>query len=178
MEHDLLPGETLLWSGAPARFPLRVADWFLLGLGVLWAFPSIVIATVVVVVAGEKWFMALPFFLFSLIGLGLSWGRVGFRRRTLRRTVYLVTDRRVAVEDRVSGRVRNSDFLFRLGPPLVRPGADGTGTVTFGSASPLSQLASLSMFGQLLFGGVIELVGISEPAQVRDMIANVQSRTP
>ncbi|MEV4055462.1 hypothetical protein AB0J55_30020 [Amycolatopsis sp. NPDC049688] len=131
----LLPGEHLLWSGRSRRVVPTGGEWFRVVLG-----PLLVAGPVAAALSDSVGGLPVVVVL-AAFGLAIAWGPVVWRLRTRRRAVYAVTDQRVVVADRVSGRTRE-EYLSDLEPPILDPGQDGTGTVT------LKRLdASVNVFG-------------------------------
>ena len=169
----LLPGERVLWSGRPGRVVPRGLDWYRLAFGLVWIS--------VVVGSASPWpengvpYVGLGF---AAFGFAVSSGPVIGRLWVMRRVVYAVTDRRVVVVDRVSGRTRASAYLAALAPPVTRTRTrdDGVGTVTFGEP-----VGFLSSAGHQPSKGQspqvqIELVAVPDAERVRDVVAQAQSR--
>jgi hypothetical protein len=134
--NDLLPGERLLWSGRPQRLIFARFDWYQFAFGLLWG-----IATIVVPVARHE---PLSFFAWAVGvgGVAFVWVPVVARLRGRRGVEYVVTDRRIVLADRFSGRTRASAYLGTLPPPVARIRQDGSGTIVFGgfSRAPLMPL--------------------------------------
>ncbi|WP_410587881.1 hypothetical protein [Amycolatopsis sp. lyj-23] len=123
----LEPGERLLWSGRPLRIALTGLEWYRVAFGAV---------LVVVVFAAHGMPFAngpVPLFdvAFVLCGLAVTWVPVGRRVWVTRRAVYAVTDERIVVADRGTGRTRASEYRSALAPPVVRIGRDGTATLSF-----------------------------------------------
>ncbi|MDT7799631.1 MAG: hypothetical protein QOI78_3064 [Actinomycetota bacterium] len=125
----LLPGERLLWSGRPQRLVFARFDWYQFAFGLLWG-----IATIVVPVARHE---SLSFFAWAVGvgGVAFVWVPVVARLRGRRGGEYVVTDRRIVLADRFSGRTRASAYLGTLPPPVARIRQDGSGTIVFGRFS-------------------------------------------
>ncbi|MFF1609337.1 hypothetical protein ACFVYA_16265 [Amycolatopsis sp. NPDC058278] len=161
----LLPGERLLWSGRPQRLILARFDWYQFAFGLLWG-----IATIVVPVARHN-----PLSLFAwAVGVGgvaFAWVPVVARLRARRGVEYVVTDRRIVLADRFSGRTRASAYLGTLPPPVARIRQDGSGTVDFGRFSRIASVPTRSSFALMVTG----LVAVPEAGRVRDLIAWAQS---
>ena len=121
----LQPGESLLWSGAPAPgIHLQSADWGLIVFSLVWCgFAGFWVYTALTM--GAPGFMAVFGLLFLLLGLYASFGRIFRRAGQLKRTHYGVTDRRVILlEDR-----RTTVLPYDQIPVLekqVKPGGIGT----------------------------------------------------
>jgi hypothetical protein len=58
--------------------------------------------------------------------------------------INVVTDRRIVLADRFSGRTRTSAYLGTLPPPVVRIRRDGSGTIVFGGFSRVPVMPSPS----------------------------------
>ena len=161
----LLPGERLLWSGRPQRLVLARFDWYQFAFGLLWA-----IATIVHPVVRPE---PLSFFewAFGVGGVAFVWVPLVVRLRGRRGVEYVVTDRRIVLADRFSGRTRASAYLGTLPPPVARIRRDGSGTIFF-SASSRGPLTFLPSSGPLLLTG---LVAVPEAGRVRDLIAWAQA---
>jgi hypothetical protein len=161
----LLPGERLLWSGRPQRLTLGWFDWCQSGFGLLW-----VIATIVIPVAGHD---PLSFFAWAVGvgGLAFVWVPVATRLWARRTVEYVLTDRRIVLADRFSGRTRASAYLAALPPPVARIRQDGSGTVDFGRFSRVPSAAAPSLVPLMLTG----LVAVPEAGRVRDLIARAQT---
>jgi hypothetical protein len=124
----LQPGERLLWSGRPRRVVPVGWEWCRLVIG------SILVA-VVISVTGLRvlpvlvWFVAVS-------------GPVLVRLWTTHRAVYAVTDQRVVVADRISGRTRK--WMDSTTPAVTSLRGDGVGTLTF---HPLFETVDILGFG-------------------------------
>lgn len=178
---DLYPGERLLWTGMPTRYPvLSRTDRVILPLS---AFAVIMFVSNAIVPmirddrAGNV--VMVPFLVvFGLMVTHLLAGRFVVRRRELRTTTYTVTDQRVIVVSRpLLGRRVNSAYLRALLPPLVVSESGSVGTIKFGQAT---------LFQELMREGnrtrrmefVPELIEIDNVWQVRDTIARAQRELP
>ncbi|WP_328449987.1 MULTISPECIES: hypothetical protein [unclassified Amycolatopsis] len=161
----LLPGERLLWSGRPQRLVFARFDWYQFAFGLFWG-----IATVVVPVARHQ---PLSFFSWAVgvSGVAFLWVPVVIRLRGRRGVEYVVTDRRIVLADRFSGRTRASAYLGTLPPPVARIRRDGSGTVVFSGFSR-GPLTFLPPSGPLMLTG---LVDVPEAGRVRDLIAWAQA---
>jgi hypothetical protein len=168
----LLPGERLLWSGRPQRIVPTGLDWYRLVFGLVWV--SVIAGTGLPFSGRGISFIGLVFLAF---GIAATWVPVIARLWVMRRAVYAVTDRRVVLADRVSGRTRAAAYLAALPPPVTRPRHDGVGTVAFGQPGGF-----LSFFGGTpapkaqSLQSPIELVAVPDAERVRDLIAQAQAR--
>jgi hypothetical protein len=111
----LNPGERLLWSGRPKKVVPSGWEWCRLVFGSILV-SVFTAATGVGVVA-------------AVLGFAIVWGPVLARLRTTYRAVYAVTDQRVVVADRFSGRTRK--WMDLTTPAVNSLGSDGLGTLTF-----------------------------------------------
>ncbi|WP_328442764.1 hypothetical protein [Amycolatopsis sp. NBC_00438] len=107
----------------------------------------------------------------GVCGVAFVWVPVAVRLRARRGAEYVVTDRRIVLADRFSGRTRASVYLGTLPPPVARIRQDGSGTIDFGRfvrapVMPFSSLGSLMLTG---------LVAVPEAGRVRDLIARAQA---
>ncbi|WP_284744190.1 hypothetical protein [Amycolatopsis sp. RTGN1] len=164
----LEPGERLLWSGRPQRVVPTGLEWYRL------VFGSILVSVVFAA-------LGLPFpdgrvpvmFVVSVtVGLAFVWVPVIVRLRATRRSVYAVTDQRVVVADRVSGRIRTwTDLVL----PTVTPiGHDGLGNLTF----PVPG-GSADVFGSAVpvkgAPAPIEMFAVPDARGLRDLIVQEQA---
>ncbi|WP_370968138.1 hypothetical protein [Amycolatopsis sp. cg9] len=164
----LSPGERLLWSGRPQRIGPVGLEWLRPVFGsvlvaasaavVPLVFPGYPFAFVVVVVAG---------------GLAGFWWPVLARPWVLGRAVYTVTDRRVVVADRVSGRVRRQAELGTVPPAVTWLGRDGLGTLDFGPPDLVVDVAGYSV-GWHRERTAIRLVAVPEPDRIHDLVVAAQ----
>jgi hypothetical protein len=168
-DSDLLPGEKLLWSGSPKRRRFFEADeLLLLPVLVVW------IAFAFVGIRENALSGGLPIFFvpFALIFCGAAFGRPLLRYLKLGRTTYLVTDQRVVARTAFLGAKERSEYLTELAPPVVKPAADGTGTITFGELSFFKMVMARSgARSRAQPNPPMLLVGIQDPKRVRDLIA-------
>lgn len=138
---ELEPGEKLVWSGGPRQGLLfRATDAILVpftlvacGLAILWE----------VEILTEDWplpfvFIGAPFVLLTLYGV---FGRFVVDARLRARTAYGLTDRRAIILSGLLDLTVESIPLRALGDVTVEERPDGSGTITFGSASPGARLA-------------------------------------
>jgi len=170
---SLLPGERLLWSGRPQRFSLRRGERTMVASG---AFCMTIVSTAFLTPDTGGLPIGMPI-MFLGIGFALTWGRVIVSQLVLRSTTYLLTDRRlVAVSTRPKHR-EVSEYLTRLPPPVVKPAADGSGSIGFGAFDLMSGMVTMSGMRRNPFTDrmLIELRAIPDAALVRDQIANAQA---
>jgi hypothetical protein len=163
----LLPRERLVWSGRSRRVAPTGREWFRVAVGAL-----LVAGPVAAGLSQPDGGFPVVAVVVAAFGLAIAWGPVLWRLRKTRRAVYAVTDQRVLVADRVSGRTRE-EYLSDLEPPILDPGQDGTGTVT------LKRLdASVNVFGVPVpsrNGSVpIELFAVPDAARLCRLIEEAQ----
>ncbi len=176
---ELYPGERVLWSGAPTRYPLlSKADAYFLPMSILWTVLGLFFM-VVPMLRGDRprGFFPLPLvLLFGLIVAYLLVGRYVLRRRELRSTTYTVTDRRVIVSSRSLFGLRvRSAYLGSLPPPLLVAESGTVGTIKFGELTFLQEIArEHQRMGGRRTEFVPELIQIEHARQVRDTIALAQ----
>ena len=160
-----MPGERLLWWGRPQRLTPTQAEWCQLAMGLLWG-----IVTIVVPVAKHE-----PLSLFGwAVGVGgvvFLWGAVFVGVRARRSVTYVVTDRRILLVDRFSGKTRASAYAGTLPPPVARIRPDGSGTIVFRRTRGFGSVPSLASVPLLVSG----LVAVPEAGRVRDLIASAQA---
>ena len=173
-ENSLLPGERQLWSGRPQRFSLRPFDFGLLAFGTIWVAGA---GTTILAGGGGRVPLVVPI-LFIGFGLAASWGRVIAGQLALRSTTYLLTDRRLVAVSTRPKHSELSEYLTRLPPPVMKLGADGSGTIGFGGLDFSSQIAAITgaKRNPSTGGALLELRAIPEAARVRDLIAAAQAR--
>lgn len=157
----MLPGERLLWEGAPRRVPLVEVSDLAAVPGVLFLgfllYPSTrdPVSRIVYVVP---------------VVIVLLWIGRGIKRHLKTRTSsFVVTDRRVVVRRKGADVV--SHYLSDLGPPRLTEHADGTGTISFGDGmSP----GFLSGPGNRDADSSLPRLAGTEARRVRDLIATAR----
>jgi hypothetical protein len=92
-----------------------------------------------------------------------------------RRAVYAVTDQRVVVADRASGRTRAWADVGALPPTVTRLGHDGLGTLTFATPGGSVDILGHSVPVRHRLPP-IELVAVPEAEGLRDLIVEEQAR--
>jgi hypothetical protein len=165
MELDLLPGERVVWTGAPTQRPAlaHYRDFApVLALGaVLYA--VIFYATTLL---GPGLFTIEALGTLVLVNLGLAAVLVWplWQART---ATYALTTRRLVVRIGETGR---SVPLASLGRPVVGAGAGGIGTVWFGGVSMVGRIRALFDFG----APQVVLREIAQADQVAAMVLAAQ----
>jgi hypothetical protein len=154
----LQPGERLLWSGRPRRVAPVGWEWCRLVVG------SILLA-VIISLAGVHVLLVLLWFV-------IFWVPVLARLWTTHRAVYAVTDQRVVVADRISGRTRK--WMDSTTPAVTSLRGDGVGTLTF---HPLFETVDILGFGlpKQNQPSPIALFAVPDAEQVRALIQEAQA---
>ncbi len=161
----LEPGERLLWSGRPGRIAPTGLEWYRI------VFGSIMVSGFAAAIGLPAPAAAITL---GIVGLAIVWGPVVWRLRTTRRAVYVVTDQRVVVADRVKGHTRVCEYLSELEPPVVRRDQDGGGRLTFTRRDASVNLLGYSVpkRGQ---PAPIELFAVPDVDGLRDLIVQEQA---
>lgn len=132
-------GERLLWAGRPpSGLLLRPVDAFLIPFSVLWSAFIVYWETLVLSGVGPRFF-ALWGLLFVAMGAYLLVGRFFMDAHARARTRYGVTDERVLIARGGISRRITSLPLRTLGDVAVDLRRDGSGTITFGTASAMQR---------------------------------------
>jgi hypothetical protein len=157
-QHHLLPGERVLWVGRPdPRILFAPADAFLVPFSIFWAgFAFFWEGGVLFGLFRGDNPALLAFVLFGLpfvaIGLYFVAGRFAYKRYRKRRTLYVVTDRRVLRLTTTRSERLDAVFLDACPSITKRARRDGIGSISFGSVSPWSGSAMYENTGLDLFG--------------------------
>ncbi len=166
----LLPGERLVWSGRPQRVAPTGIEWVLPIAGTVAAG---VFALVAPVPDQELPFVNVIVAVLTFAG---AWGAVLTRMWAAGRSVYAVTDQRVLVADRVSGRILTAADLGAYPPSVTWLGRAGLGTLTFTDPDLVVDILGYSV--PVRFQGrrgPIKFVAVAEPEQVRELIEAAQA---
>jgi hypothetical protein len=114
----------------------------------------------------------------SLLGSYLLVGRLVHRRLLIGRSTYVLTDRRLVLGWHLLLPVMVDRPLVGLGPPVLAGESGGTADIMFaGTESPLLQAirgGGPGFLAPVSKDGSPTLVGVRNPAAVRDMIAAAQ----
>ncbi|MCR6481834.1 hypothetical protein M8542_03295 [Amycolatopsis sp. OK19-0408] len=125
---DLLPGEQLRWSGAPARPKLTYGEWSLVIWGTVFELIGLPIA---LTPASPGWTIIFPM-------VGLLWFTTLVVTRLVRRsTSYRVTSRRLLVARTWPWRRERAHYLGALGRPLLVPGPRHLDTIVFSEVAAM-----------------------------------------
>src|SRR5665213_951738 len=129
----LLPGETIIWSGRPARGLLFTArDWLLAPFSLMWGGFAVFWENSVLAEARAPVFMKLWGVPFVLIGLYFIVGRFVLDALVRGKTVYAVTNMRVLIRRSGAFSKFTALGLDRLPDINLSEGAAGRGTIRFG----------------------------------------------
>lgn len=187
LQSELLPGESLLWTGQPSRRVIfHKEDAGLIPFSLLWGGFSIFwefAATVGFGSAGHGsgpssgWFFALWGIPFIVMGQYMIWGRFVHVAWKKGRTVYGVTQKRVLILTTAWSRSLNATYIDQI--PVVEKTvrADGIGTLRFGYPPPQSGRGkSLASFDSLDTSGVARFVDIENAEQVYATVAELRDK--
>jgi hypothetical protein len=143
----LLPGEAERWAGTPSRrLRFSAGDLYTVPFSIMWLSFAI-FWEAGVVGSGDGGFFVLWGIPFIAIGLYLLVGRYIYAVYRDRRTVYVITDRRVM--SIVRGRAGETVLAFdrdKLNGVFMRPGRNGRGTVSFGGQVSSMDAAGMGTF--------------------------------
>jgi hypothetical protein len=140
VQDELLPSETVLWSGQPSSSVIfHRQDGYLIPFSLMWGGFAIFWESMASAIAAPRHGHAAPgFFLlwgipFVVIGQYLIWGRFLYDAWLKKRTYYAVTNKRViALQNGFSHRTVSSN-LDSLTVVVEEGGSNGTGTLRFGA---------------------------------------------
>lgn len=166
----LLPGERLLWSGQPQRVAPTGIEWFVPAAGTLVAG---LFAWVAPIPDQELPFVNVIVAVLTLAG---AWGVVLTRMWAARRSSYAVTDQRVLVADRVSGRILTAADLGTYPPSVTWLGRGGLGTLTFTDPDLVVDILGYTV--PVRFQGrrgPIKFVAVAEPELIRELVEAAQT---
>ena len=139
LTRELGSGEKLLWSGQPAAGIRFVpADLMMIPFSLLWGGFALFWEYTVLKSGTASWFFALWGIPFVLMGVYMIIGRFFFDAHRRARTAYGLTPERVIIISGVFSRETRSLPLKQLPEIAVSERSDGTGTIVFGTQSPLA----------------------------------------
>jgi hypothetical protein len=169
---DLLPAESVLWQGKPARYPwFERSDRYLL-LPMWGVFAVIAVWLFIAPPAADTTLGRLFPVSWSAVLVWVMADKLVMRQRTLRSTEYVVTDQRVVVTTRPFGsRLEHSAYLSQLEPPTLAEHGNGLGSIIFGRPSVIG----LPRGTRPKPGQTVGLEQIPNAGQVRDTIAAAQA---
>jgi hypothetical protein len=166
----LRSGEDVLWTGrpSPGRF-LSASDLPVMAFGVVWT-GFAVVWEVLAITAGAPFFFYIWGGMFVAIGLGTFLGMPVRRKRMLARTTYLVTDRRVAVVERMRKKTVVTDLPLEKLPVQTSQRPDGSGSITFGADPSATSRSGLAASRSLLRTSAPGTVCFERLASVREVL--------
>ena len=186
LQSELLPGESIAWSGKPnPRIIFHSSDAFLIPFSLLWGGFSIFWELGVSGIGFTKdpnpsYFMMLWGIPFVLAGQYFIWGRFLYAAWKKRRVLYAVTNRRVIVLVKPPQAKMITSYLDNV-PTIertIRP--DGTGTLSFGSMPPVWSAGrtgnNTSLDGLFLSSGIPIFVDVDDAAAVFSTVNGVRER--
>ncbi|MFJ7216503.1 hypothetical protein [Amycolatopsis sp. NPDC098790] len=166
----LLPGERLLWSGSPQRVAPTGIEWFVPAAGTVVA----ALCALVAPIPEQEFPFANP--ILAILTFASAWGLVLARMGTARRSGYAVTDQRVLIADRVSGRIRYAAALGTYPPSVTWLGRGGLGTVTFTEPDLVVDVLGYSVPVRLPGRrSPLKFVAVAEPERLRELIELAQA---
>ncbi len=136
LQHELVPGERLLWSGVPQQgFLLRPADALLIPFSLFWM-AFVLVWEYLALTAGGPFCFPLLGFPFVLIGLHMLVGRFFVDALVRSRTHYGLTDKRIIILSGLNKRDVETLHLQNLSRIHLALRKDGRGTIAFGPEPP------------------------------------------
>jgi hypothetical protein len=171
---DLLPNETILWTGQPDPAILFTPqDLYLVPFSLMWG--GFAIFWEASVLSGSA-----PFFFrlwgipFVCVGLYFIFGRFIYKTWKKRHTFYAVTNKRILILRELWGSNLHAFFIDSLPTLNKRIGRNGAGTITFGIPPKKnwwsrSGTVDYSNTGMELFGGGAELPGFYDIRDANDV---------
>ncbi len=144
LNNELLPGESVLWSGKPnLSVILHASDWGMIPFSLVWAGFTLFWEAGVSGIGpwqgklDANLFMTLWGAMFVVIGQYMVWGRFVYAAWKKTKVVYVVTNRRAVTVVRGPGAKSISTFLNGISLLGKDIRADGIGTIRFGAPGPL-----------------------------------------
>lgn len=151
-QQDLLPDESILWTGRPlTRIIFHKQDWFAVPFSLLWGGFAIFWTLQAMADPQQPGFWSLPshfhfdsFALFgipfSLYGLYMIFGRFFYTAWKKTHTFYAVTNKRVIVLNTAPNRKLVDSFFSALKSISLTTRSDGAGTIDFAEPDSTSAL--------------------------------------
>jgi hypothetical protein len=136
-QSDLLPAESLLWTGQPLRRVIfHTSDWFAIPFSLMWGGFALFWEWGASSQTSNSSHSVGTFFSlwgipFVLIGQYMIWGRFLYTAWKKTRTFYAVTNKRVIVLNTATSRKITDAFMAGLTTVSVTTRADGIGTIEF-----------------------------------------------
>lgn len=178
---ELLPGERVLWTGTPVDRPFVTRRDTFLVLAAVVAF----VLTVTLLRKEDTPADKLAGAAVLVIVVGAAVGALVLRRVRSATMTYTITNLRVVEAYGAFRSAERSEYLTALDVPVVVPGNNGAGTITFGETDRAS--LALGAFGVRSWRahGALTLVptmliGIADPDDVHDLLIQAmgEARAP
>ena len=186
LQGELLPGESVTWSGKPnPHIIFHPNDWYLIPFSLLWGGFAIFWELGASGHGGFResnpsWFMMLWGVPFVLIGQYFIWGRFFYTAWKKRRLIYAITNRRVIVLVKPPQAKTISAYLEAIPSTekTIRP--NGIGTLIFGQTPPIWSSGrgnkTAPIDGLYLNSGVPVFVDIDDAATTFSIVARVRDQ--
>ena len=140
LRRELVPGETLRWTGQPRQgMRFRATDIIMIPFSLLWA-GFILFWEWNAVYSAADWIFVLWGIPFILVGLYITVGRFFADRSIRARTYYGLTERRALIVSGLFARQVKSLDLRSLPEIGLTERRDGSGTISFGASNPLAAI--------------------------------------
>jgi hypothetical protein len=137
--------ERALWSGQPRQgIVFRAFDLFVIPFSLVWCGGAIFISFQGLRAPNTPIVFGLFSLVFVMIGLYIVAGRFVVEARQRARTFYAITNDRIIIVSGLFSRTLRSIDLKSLGEMSLSERRNGSGSIVFGSASPLE-----AMFGAM-----------------------------
>lgn len=137
LRKEINPDEELVWSGIPEQgVMLKSGDVFMIPFSLMWGGFAIFWEYSVINSDAPFFFMlwGIPF---VLVGVYLIFGRFIYDAQKRSKTIYGLTKNRAIIISGLFGRKVKSLNLKSLPEIHVKTKSNGSGTITFGSSSPM-----------------------------------------
>jgi hypothetical protein len=181
LQSELLPGESLLWSGQPSRRAVfHRDDWFGIPFSLMWG--GFAIFWTISAAGGFNRGKGSPFFVlwgipFVVMGQYVIWGRFVYNWWHKARVIYAITSRRLLIVDHAWSRKVNAIYVDQI--PLIEKflRSDGIGTLRFGYPPQQSGRRSSSFsMGDINTSGVPIFTDIENAESVYSIVAGLREK--
>jgi hypothetical protein len=178
IQAELGRDERLLWSGRPRQgIVLRPLDALFIPFSLLWGGFALFWEGAAII-SGAPFFFSLWGIPFVLVGLYMIFGRFIVDARQRANTLYGVTDERIIILSGLLSRNVKSLNLRTLTDVSMDQRANGSGTITFGPASPLGSWGATGMSGFSRVPMPPSFEMIPDVRRVYEIIRDAQRTTP
>jgi hypothetical protein len=138
ISRELAGSEKVLWTGQPRQgIVLRAFDAFVIPFSLVWCGGVAFILFEAATAPNTPLFFVLFALVFVAIGIYLVVGRFLTEARQRARTFYAVTNDRIVIVSGLFSRTVKSIDLKTLGEMALSERRNGSGSIVFGSASPM-----------------------------------------